>query len=246
MRSLSAAELLSIWEQGWDVAPAERALALLAPACPESSAGNLAALSIGERDRRLLALREATFGPQITAVTNCPNCGERLELAMQVSDICLPAASESLPAEGLRLTVEEYEVRFRLPRTEDLSVITRLADVSSARQALLHRCLLSVRRGDTEIPADCLPEHILSAVTIEMADVDPQANVQLAVSCPSCAHQWQAVFDIVSFFWLELDAWAQRLVREVHTLASTYGWREPEIVAMSPLRRQMYLELIGT
>jgi len=165
---------------------------------------------------------------------------------MQVSDICQPAAAEPVQQEDLRLLVEDYEIRFRLPRTEDLSAIAGLPDANSARQVLLRRCLLSACRGDSEIPVDSLPQHILSAVATRMSDVDPQANVQLAVSCPSCAHKWQATFDIVSFFWLELDAWAQRLVREVHTLAATYGWREADIVAMSPRRRQTYLELIGT
>jgi len=245
MRPLSAAELLSIWEQGWDVAPSELALALLAPVAPESSPANLAALSIGERDRRILALREATFGSRVAAVTNCPTCGERLELAMQVSDICQPTAAEPVQKD-LRISVDDYVVRFRLARTEDLSAIAHLPDLSAARQALLERCLLSARRGDSETSIDSLPQHILSVVLAEMANADPQANVQLAVSCPSCAHKWQAAFDIVSFFWLELDAWAQRLVRDIHTLAVTYGWREEDIVAMSPRRRQTYLDLIET
>jgi hypothetical protein len=33
-------------------------------------------------------------------------------------------------------------------------------------------------------------------------------------------------------------------VREVHLLASAYGWRESDILAMTPWRRQLYLELV--
>ena len=245
MRTLSAAELLSIWEQGWGVTSSERTMALLAPACPESDHEQLWSLSVGERDRRLLALREATFGPQIAAVAECPNCGERLELTMQVPEIYLPAPQPS-PAGDHCLQVEEYEIRFRLPAAADLSAIARERDVNSARQALLGRCLTSAHRGSDNVAIDMLPDHVLSAVTARMAEIDPQADVQLALSCPSCGHHWQASFDIAGFFWMELDAWAERLVREVHTLASAYGWREAEIVAMSPQRRQTYLELIGT
>jgi hypothetical protein len=78
-----------------------------------------------------------------------------------------------------------------------------------------------------------------------MAEADPQANVQLAITCPVCSKHWQAGFDIVSFFWNEIDAWAHRLLQEVHTLASAYGWREADILAMSPWRRQCYLAMIG-
>jgi hypothetical protein len=31
----------------------------------------------------------------------------------------------------------------------------------------------------------------------------------------------------------------------VHSLASAYGWSEAEIVRMSPMRRQRYLELVS-
>ena len=34
-----------------------------------------------------------------------------------------------------------------------------------------------------------------------------------------------------------------RILREVHTLAAAYGWSEAEILALSPARRRVYLEL---
>ena len=78
-----------------------------------------------------------------------------------------------------------------------------------------------------------------------MAEADPQADVQLALVCPACGHTWQATFEIVSFLWAELSAWAERTLADVHALASTYGWREADILAMSARRRQRYLELAG-
>ena len=64
-----------------------------------------------------------------------------------------------------------------------------------------------------------------------------------ALYCPECGHRWHATFDIVSFFWSEIDAWAYRTLHQVHRLASAYGWREADILAMSPWRRQFYLSL---
>jgi hypothetical protein len=78
-----------------------------------------------------------------------------------------------------------------------------------------------------------------------MSDADPQADVELALACPSCGHQWPAAFDIASFLWKELHAWALRTLREVHTLARSYGWREDDVLALSGTRRQLYLELCG-
>ena len=52
------------------------------------------------------------------------------------------------------------------------------------------------------------------------------------------------MFDIVSFFWAEIDAWARRVLREVNVLARAYGWRESDILALSPVRRQIYLSMV--
>jgi hypothetical protein len=77
-----------------------------------------------------------------------------------------------------------------------------------------------------------------------MAACDPQAEVLLDLNCPACGHGWQALFDVVAFFWAELAAQAKRLLREVHTLARAYGWREADILGMSARRRQFYLEMV--
>jgi hypothetical protein len=52
-------------------------------------------------------------------------------------------------------------------------------------------------------------------------------------------------FDIASYFWDEINAWANRILREVHILASRYGWSERDILALSPWRRQFYLDMVN-
>ena len=95
------------------------------------------------------------------------------------------------------------------------------------------------------MPPDRLPAAVLQAVAAAMAAADPQGDVELALRCPACGHVWPAAFDIGSFFWAEVDAWARVLLSEIHTLASAYGWREADVLALSPWRRRCYLELIG-
>jgi hypothetical protein len=89
-----------------------------------------------------------------------------------------------------------------------------------------------------------LPESVVSAMAEQMAQADAPADIQLALTCPVCGQHWQAIFDIVSFFWSEIDAWAYRTLRDVHCLAAAYGWREADILALSPWRRQFYLEMV--
>ena len=248
MRPPSASELLAVWEQGLAQPPAQRALALLAAACPDATPGALAELSIGQRDARLLALREWLFGPHVASLASCPGCGERLELGFDVADIRTPSPAQGEGGEGvtpLSLTVDGYEVRFRLPNSLDLLALAGQEEGAAARRLLLDRCVLTARRDGEEMPPDQLPDDVIRAVAERMDRADPVAEVRLDLSCPACGHRWLATFDIVSFIWSEIDAWACRTMNEVHVLASAYGWREADVLATSPWRRRLYLQMVG-
>lgn len=247
MRPPSAQELLDAWERGLAEPPVQRALTLLAAACPGTPLEELAGESVGRRDGRLLTLREWTFGPRLVSIAACPACGERLETAFEVGDIRLePSGLPEQPPEPLALAAEGYELTFRLPDSLDMAALAAGESLDGARLRLLGRCLLAARdpRGDEASP-DRLPAAVLHAVVDRMAAADPQADVELALSCPSCGHAWAAAFDIASFFWTEVDAWARVLLHEIHALASAYHWREADILALSPRRRRSYLDLIG-
>jgi hypothetical protein len=86
---------------------------------------------------------------------------------------------------------------------------------------------------------------VVGAVVDRMARSDPQADVRLESACPACAHRWSSPFDIFCYLWSEIEDWAERLIREVHALALAYGWSERDIIAMSPRRRRLYLDMMG-
>ena len=200
-------------------------------------------LSIGQRDTLLLMLREWLFGPRLENMTNCPACGEKLELSFDVADIRAETA-EGLNS-WLSLEIEGYEVLFRLPDSNDLAALTIGAEREKGRGILLKRCLTEVRLNGVELSAETLPTEIIDAVTKRMSEADPQADVKLSLDCPSCGHTWLATFDILSFLWSEIETWAQRMLHEIHILARSYGWREADILAMSAFRRRCYLEMLG-
>lgn len=239
MRALTAPELLRAWEEGRARPLTDRALLLLSFACPDDTRESLRALPIGRRDARLLRLREWTFGPLFTSLARCPACGERLELSFSVDDV--DAAAEPAAEAELAVTEDGWEVTFRLPNSGDLEA---LGDGADARDRLLGRCLLDARKDGRRRPVGRLPARMLDRVVRRMAEADPQADVHTRLGCPACAHDWDATFDIVSFFWAEIEAWAHRTLRDVHVLASAYGWREGDILALSPARRQLYLEMV--
>ena len=142
------------------------------------------------------------------------------------------------------MSISGFNITFRLPTSLDvLATHERGAPVSES--SLLARCLISVEQGGSPIDFDKLPVEVIEGVTESMADADPLADLQLNLICPDCEHGWSALFDIASFLWTEIEVWAWRMLRDVHTLAQAYGWPERDILSLSPMRRQFYLEMVG-
>jgi hypothetical protein len=242
MRSLSAQELLDVWEIGQGLVPYERAISLLSAANSGATRDALVRMPIGERDRRLLRLREQIFGPDLEAVARCPVCEELVETALRSSDIRGPGGSGSATVDPL--ISDGYSVWFRLPDTTDLEAIADMKIPSEAKDLLLRRCILDVKNGSDPVTSDHLPAEVLNALTEAMERADPHTVTILSLTCPYCNEKWQEDFDILSFFWDEIENWAARTVDEVHQLAMAYGWNETEVLSMSAARRQMYLEKV--
>ncbi|NEQ22341.1 MAG: phage baseplate protein [Microcoleus sp. SIO2G3] len=242
MRCLSADQILQVWELGHQH-PIDRALSLLAFALPDRSREDLSRLSIGQRDALLLMLRAQTFGEGMESFATCPNCGESLEFTLKVTDLRLVEPSLT-PPPVYELAIADYRLRVTLPNSQDLAAVVGCADLATAQAKLTQRCIREVQREGVAIEPDNLPDAILQQLSAQLAESDPQAELWLDLTCPACQHDWRVLFDIVAFFWMELGVQAKRLLREVHTLARSYGWREADILAMSARRRQFYLDLV--
>ena len=248
IRPLSAAQMIQIWEQGASQHPLDRALLCLAWGCPDIPIADLAKLPLGLRDAALLTVRELTFGNQMGSQSSCPQCGELLEFSLNVSDIRVVdldrAMTEAEDGSIHHLHTDHWDLTFRLPTSLDLAAIAMTAP-TQARTRLAQRCLLQAEQNGQPITLDAVSDGAIAHLSRYLGEADPQAEILLDLQCPACQHQWQTLFDIVAFFWSELQVQAQRLLQEVHVLARAYGWRETDILAMSSTRRQFYLELVS-
>jgi hypothetical protein len=204
----------------------------------------LSTLTIGARDARLLQLRSRTFGDDLQAQTYCPACGEQLEFAISVADLSAPRAGPvGNDLSWHFLDAAGWNLRFRLPRALDLIGLDQASKSCDPRRAILERCVDNIEHDGSPASVAQLPEEIITALAERMEELDPCADILLALSCNECGRVWQAPFDIVGYLWAECGAYARRLLREVDALARAYGWREADILAMSSRRRRAYLEL---
>jgi hypothetical protein len=239
------AMLLSVWESSYHKHPIERALALLDAAWPEVGTGDWARAPIGQRDCGLLGLHESLFGGELGTTTRCPRCTERLESSFAVDDIRVRAPAAPAIQPPRQLSEQDYEIDYRLPTSEDLlEILASGIDTEAATRELLRRCVLNAQQANQPIDPITLPLPILARLGEQMSREDPEAEMCLRLTCPSCGHAWRASFDVASYLWSELEEWAHRMLADIHTLAGAYGWSERQILALSPARRQLYVEMV--
>ena len=268
MATTSTAALLDAWEHGRDASPGERGVILLGVAHPEAPLSALSDWPVGRRDAALLAFSERLFGPRLPAQAHCPRCAALLELEVDVARLAAAVPREL--ADPFVFRSGGFRVTYRLPNAGDLAALGRRTtdrdDAAPTNRWLLDRCIVAVEHGeatdDAEPDAQAasslavaapqpirIPAEIAAALESELTETiaaaDPLAEIALELACPDCAAAWSAPFDIVRFLWSEVEAWAARILDEVHILASHYGWSEADILALSPQRRQNYRDLIG-
>jgi hypothetical protein len=195
-----------------------------------------ATLPIGETHARLLDLRRSLFGSAIAAIATCPSCGSKLDVAMRVEDFLAARLDQEHTHTARSMEIDGRVLHFRLPTLEDLEAVDQNLSPADAQTQLLRACVPDI----DVIQVTRLTEPLLT----EMARMDPLAEPRLALTCEACGDPFTLAFDIAAFLWREIEGWIARLLGDVHTIASAYGWSEQEILSLSSTRRQVYLDLI--
>lgn len=232
MPALSGLDVVALWDQGVSVHPLDRGLLALAVADP--SATNAAAdWPLGRCHRALLDLHASWFGPRLDGWTSCPACGEKVEFELDARQLAAPDDARH-PQDSVSIG----EHAFRLPSSRDLAHAVAAEGATTAAVGLLERC----RIGGPPDPE--WTTGMLEAIEDRLAAADPLAEIRLALNCPACAHEWKDALDIARFLWAEVEALARRVLWEVHTLASAYGWNQSDILALSAARRAAYLQMV--
>ena len=221
---LSAEAMLTAWEAGARRAALDRALALLWA----GGAGDGAAdLGLPERDRRLLALHRATFGPEIASLATCPECGAEVEVTLDAR--LLEAALEVPPESALALSGGEIVLRQLTSR--DLAAAQ---DVPPEAAPAFLRARV-VPGNDTFSDEDAA--RIDAGIEAQAA----AAELLCRLECPECGADWREALDIAEHLWAEVEMAALLTLSDVAQLARAFGWTEADVLALTPARRAVYL-----
>lgn len=257
VRPLTGADEVLLAELAPLTTHAARVTALLAAATVRIgrrapvSADDVRALTVGDRERLLLALYHLSF-ERIEAVARCsaPACGAELELDVTAGEL-LTAPNDEVPCATYEITVGkapgDHRVRFRLPNggDQEQAAVMATADPRGAADSIIRRCVIGVcgHDGESKQLEEALPA-LREPLAEAFARLDPQAATTIRLQCPACGAESTALLD-AGFFLLARLTNTRGIFAEVHRIAQVYHWHEAEILALPVTRRRRYLTLIA-
>lgn len=223
------------------------------------------ALTVGDRERLLLAIYRLNMGSRIEAVARCADrrCGNLLELDLNVEDLLdfqpgehsQEETGQTIAADGEepihRVAIEteagRWQVQCRLPNGADQEDAARIArsDAATAADCILKRCVFGVLDAEgAAIPLESALVRLRTPLADAFLVLDPLAETTFVLTCPACGTRTTTLFDAADFLVARL-APGVGILTEVHRLARAYHWAEAEILALSRTRRRQYLELLA-
>jgi hypothetical protein len=231
-----------------DATPAEHASHLLSRLitkigdCERPTPDEVLNLSVGDRERLLLAVSARLLGYELQLVATCPHCLEKSEITARVADLIqlpTPATDE------IDLDAKDgcWRARIRPPTGADLQRAARGAP--AAARALLTDCLVELvdpagrPAAATDLPAEC-ENRVASA----LADLDRMAECSVEIACPTCQAPIEALIDGYTLLRAALGG-DDKLYRDILRMTRAYRWSESEILALPIIRRRRYLAAAG-
>lgn len=202
-------------------------------------------LPVGQRDRVLLSAYKRNFSAALEVRDECDDCGEAIEFSLRVDEL-LSAHDGTVP-DRLRIEADGWTVdcaplnSIAIIRSQYDAIA--VDDIRSIGRRVLEHLIEGVHKGDNPRATDDLPQHVFEQVAEGCFAADPLAEISVQPQCPDCGREWTAVIDVTEFLKQRVNALAQKLLLQIHRLASFYGWGEETILALTPARRAAYLEL---
>lgn len=195
-------------------------------------------LTVGDRVALIFHLRKLLFGDKLECLLTCPACKDDMSLSLSISQLLQPMVPH--PQSEYVAKAGKFVLRLRPVTGADLEEL--LGDEQSDKsERLVRSCIVFSK---PPLP-DKFTDNILAMVSSKLGELDPQADLVLELSCPTCGHSFQNAFDVEKFIFQEIEMRQEQLEQEVHWLAFNYNWSEETILSLPLTKRKRYVELIN-
>ncbi len=210
-------------------------------------AAHVAALSRGDRQRLMLALRAQLFGESLSLVVRCPvpSCGEAADVELSIDELAPEPVTPS--PEVIHCEVDGQEIVLREPTGHDDEVLTATGrDRAELSARLWARLVLSIgdREGIDPAGWQALAPELRQGIALALAEHGSELDLRFVSRCPVCDGLLEFTVDPFELLRRELAAGTDRLAAEVHSLAFYYHWSEADILALPRTSRWTYIDLV--
>ena len=204
---------------------------------------DLIQLTACDRDRLLAVIYSRIYGRRVDSSAICAACGEAFDLHFDLADLIDTLLSstetELIQTQPDRSYLLPEGIRFRLPTAEDELAVIGMSQ-EDAETLLLQRCMLAPESQEIEKGVNDFLAKIQSA----MAALAPLVDTELDAKCPECSYMQQVHFDLQHFLLQALCNDRDQLMRDLHILASAYGWGLNEILRLARSQRKSLVAMV--
>ena len=202
--------------------------------------------SLKKRLQALLAIVVATSGRNLLIKDSCGHeaCQEIMEI-----DVDLTALQDSWEIDTFPCRPRpDILLHIRLPRGSDqLQWLNKRRQVSVDNDhwftEMATDLVTSINgqkpENDWRVPPDWI-----ETIGADLEDNDALMSLQLTTRCPFCRKICAIAVDLEDRLLAVLGDLQKQMFAHIHCLASGYHWSEAEIMALSPRRRNYYLQRI--
>jgi len=204
---------------------------------------DLVKLPACDRDLLLAVIYNRIYGSRIDSSTTCVACDEVFDLNFKLANLMDTLASsintEHIQAQPDGSYLLPEGICFRLPTAEDELAVAGMSR-EDAEIRLLELCLLAP--GVRELEAD--GKDFLANIQSAMVALAPLVDTELDAKCPECSHLQKVHFDLQHFLLKALCNDRNQLMRDLHMLASAYGWGLNEILSLARSQRKSLVAMV--
>lgn len=196
-------------------------------------------LVIGDRIALLLHMRRMIFGDKFHCVLLCHKCRKDMSLDLSISSLLQPVILN--PRSEYIVKAGEFTLKLRPITGADIErVLSGNEDNRDKTKELARSCIIY-----SEPPLNNISDELLSMISSELERIDPQADLILNITCPSCSYSFQTPFNVEKFIFDEIAAREKQFEKEIHWIAFNYHWSEDAILSLSMRKRKRYVDLIN-
>jgi hypothetical protein len=198
--------------------------------------------TLARRLQGLINIVIATQGDELTLDVHCQHkdCREDIELQVQLSNFYQSGFDDVVQHQVDASTL----LTLRLPSGYDQLHWLQQDDVDNWDVYMATSLIETVNNKKPDDDFMIEPQW-LNEIENVLEQHDSLMTLELETTCPQCNRTLSIPLDLEPQLLSVLHFEQKKLFNNIHVLAETYHWNEKDIMALSPRRRQYYIDLLN-